>query len=122
MNLLELKQQVMFQIGQDSGDLGDFHPHLTDYLNEAYDLLMMAYQGEHVGREEKYPPLLSDRASPELPEWMHRSIADYAVWMVCRNGSVMKQNRGRAFRRDFDETVVRIRRECSGRMIRNIPR
>ena len=43
MNLLELKQQVMFQTGNDADDLGDFQPHLTDYLNEGYDRLMMAY-------------------------------------------------------------------------------
>ena len=33
MTLLELKQQVMFQTGNDAEDLGDFQPHLTDYLN-----------------------------------------------------------------------------------------
>lgn len=122
MNLSELKQQVMFQIGRDMEDLSDFHPHLNDYLNEGYDLLMMAYRGEHVGNEGNWPCLSGEKSSPELPAWMHRSLADYAVWMVYRNGSAQKQNRGMLFRRAFDDTVSRIRRESGARFIHGIPR
>ena len=122
MNLLELKQQVMFQIGRDSEDLGEFQPHLTDYLNEGYDLLMMAYRQEHVGRDASIPSLSSDKSSPELPGWMHRSLADYAAWMVCRNGNAQKQSQGYALRRAFDETLARARRERGAQRIHHIPR
>ena len=94
MNLLELKQQVMFQTGNDADDLGDFQPHLTDYLNEGYDRLMMAYVREHIGGDGDYPELGHDKSQPELPEWLHRAIADYATWLVYRNGSAEKQSRG----------------------------
>ena len=33
MTLEELKNQVMFRTGNDAADLGDFLPHVVDYLN-----------------------------------------------------------------------------------------
>ncbi len=99
MNLLEIKQQVMFQTNNDADDLGDFLPHLTDYINEGYDLLVNAWCGEHVSEDsETYTPLNNDRASPELPAWTHRAITDWATWLIYRNGNAGKQNRGMAYR------------------------
>ena len=121
MNLLELKQQVMFQTGNDADDLGDFQPHLTDYLNEGYDRLMMAYLREHIGSEGDYPALGHDKSLPELPEWLHRAIADYATWMVYRNGSAEKQSRGYVFRRAFEEAEMKARTFNTGRYITHIP-
>lgn len=121
MTLLELKRQVMFQTGNDAEDLGDFQPHLTDYLNEGYDRLVMAYAREHAGEEGEYPLLDNDRSEPELPEWLHRGIADFATWMIYRNGSAEKQARGYAFRHSFEEAERRARVESAGRWIRNVP-
>ena len=121
MNLLQLKQQVMFQTGNDAEDLGDFQPHLTDYLNEGYDLLMMASQGKHVDAESEAQPLSHDKGEPELPSWMHRALADYATWLVYRNGSAQKQGRGYVFRKAFDEVLSRAR-SAGGRQIHGIPR
>lgn len=122
MNLLELKRQVMFQTGNDADDLGDFQPHLTDYLNEAYDRLLMAYMGVHADDDGEYPLLRHDKSEPELPAWSHRAMADYAAWLVYRNGSPQKQSRGYVFRKAFDEAESRLRMQRGGRMIRNIPR
>ena len=121
MNLMELRQQVMFQTGNDAEDLGDFQPHLTDYINEGYDLLLMAHCGEHVDPDGAFPPLAQQKSEPELPGWMHRSLADYAAWMVYRNGSAQKQSRGFVMRKAFDEVLNRVRAE-GGKTIRNIPR
>ena len=122
MNLLELKQQVMFQTGNDAEDLGDFLPHLNDYLNEAYDRLLMACKGQHADDEGDYPRLRSDRSMPDLPQWAHRALADFATWMVYRNGSPQKQNRGYVFKKAFDEMESRLRASGGGRYICNIPR
>lgn len=122
MNLLELKQQVMFQTGNDAEDLGDFLPHLNDYLNEAYDRLLLAERGQHTDDEGAYPRLRHDKSSPELPQWAHRALADFATWMVYRNGSPQKQNRGYVFKKAFEETECRLRASGGGRYIHHIPR
>ena len=63
MDLSALRQQVMFQIGGDAGDVQDYLPYLTDYLNEGYDRLVMAAFGRHVcTEEEEYQPLFHDRS------------------------------------------------------------
>lgn len=122
MNLLELKRQVLFQTGSDADDLGDFQPHLTDYINEAYDRLLMAYKGVHADDDGEYPLLKHDKNQPELPLWAHRAMADFAAWMVYRNGSAQKQNRGFVFRKAFEEAESRLRMQRGGRQLRNIPR
>ena len=122
MDLSALRQQVMFQIGGDAEDVQDFLPYLTDYLNEGYDRLVMAAYGRHVGQgETDAEPLANDRSIPVLPAWTHRAIADWATWLICRNGNTQRQNRGYAFRRAFEEVEGRLRSAQSGRYIRNIP-
>lgn len=110
MNLLEIKQQIMFQSNNDADDLGDFLPHLTDYINEGYDLLVNAWCGEHVSDDsETYTPLKNDKASPELPGWTHRAITDWATWLIYRNGNVAKQNRGMAYRSSAESIFSTVR-------------
>lgn len=135
MNLLEIKQHVLFQTNNDADDLGDFLPHLTDYINEGYDRLVVAWCGEHVSDDsETYTPLKTDKASPELPAWTHRAIADWATWLIYRNGNAGKQNRGVPYRQGAEEmfalvrgmmdsgkAVVRTDTAKEGRYIRNIP-
>ena len=120
MDLSALRQQVMFQIGGDAEDVQDFLPYLTDYLNEGYDRLLMAAYGRHAG-EDDARPLQHDRSVPALPAWTHRAIADWATWLICRNGNTQRQNRGYAFRRAFEDVESRLRAAQSGRFIHNIP-
>lgn len=107
MTLQEIKEQVMFQTNNDADDLGDFEPHLDDYVNEGYDLLVEAVYDTHL--DEKYAPLAEGSAEPSLPAWMHRGLVDYATWLVYRNGNLVKQNRGTAYRVAFDQLVSKAR-------------
>ena len=122
MDLAALRQQVMFQIGGDAEDVQDFLPYLTDYLNEGYDRLAVAAHGRHVCQEdEDYQPLAHEKSTPNLPAWTHRAIADWATWLICRNGSTQRQNRGYAFRKAFEDVESRLRIAERGRYIHNIP-
>ena len=110
MNLLELKQTVMFQTNNDADDLGDFMPYVTDYLNQAYDRLTMVWAGQHVSADsETHPPLKNDKSTPQLPDWTHRAMADWATWLVYRNGNAQKQSRGLYYRRAFENVEKQIR-------------
>ena len=135
MNLLEIKQHVLFQTNNDADDLGDFLPHLTDYINEGYDKLIVAWCGEHVSDDhETYTPLRNDKSVPEVPVWTHRAIADWATWLLYRNGNAGKQNRGVLYKQSAEElfatvqglmdsakAVNRTEAAKAGRYIRNIP-
>lgn len=122
MDLSAIKQQVMFQIGGDAEDVQDFLPYLTRYINDGYDRLTMVAYGQHVGDGADDTPALShDRSIPVLPEWTHPAIADYATWLICRNGNAQRQNRGYAFRRAFENVENRLRGARSGRYICHIP-
>jgi len=109
MNLAELKSMVMFQTNNDADDLGDFLPYLADYLNEGYDRLVLAFAGVHLDDDGEYVKLRNDRSSPNLPEWTHRAIADWATWMLYRNGNTQKQNRGYQFRNAYEEVATKLR-------------
>lgn len=102
MTLKEIKEQVMFQTNNDVDDLGDFEPHLDDYMNEGYDLLIEAAYGKHLG-VDGMEALSKDTDEPGLPAWMHRGLVDFATWLVYRNGNSAKQNRGLAYRQAFEE-------------------
>ena len=121
MTLQQIRQQVMFQIGGDEADLGDYLPHLNDYINEGYDQLLAAVNGKHLSDEGEYPPRRHEKSQPELPAHLHRALADYAAWMVYRNGSAQRQSRGAVFRRAFEECLSRARL-AGAAFIRNIPR
>ena len=110
MTLGEIKDQVMFQTNNDSEDVGDYLPHLIDYINEGYDALLNAWCRSHIGTGE-YDRLEIDPDEPQLPEWTHRALADYATWLVYRNGNPQKQNRGAAFYSAFREVLNRINSE-----------
>lgn len=126
MTLSEIKEQVMFQTNNDAEDVGDFLPALTDYINEAYDRLIKVWAKAHVNSgSENWPPLREPDPEPEesedeeifddeensgvvypvdvprTPEWTHRYLADWATWLVYRNGNPNKQQRGYAFRESF---------------------
>lgn len=115
MTLDEIKDQVMYQTNNDRDDLPDFEPHLTDYINEGYDILVMNYTDRHVAAgDAEYPRLEDDTDVPRLPEYTHRGLADYATFCVYRNGNAVKQNRGMAFYSAFLEIAGKLKYERGG--------
>lgn len=115
MTLKEIKAQVMYQTNNDADDLPDFEPHLTDYINEGYDILVMNYTDQHVASDNaEYPPLAAETDVPRLPEYSHRGLVDYATFCVYRNGNAVKQNRGMAFYSAFLEFVGKLKFERGG--------
>lgn len=125
MTVTEIKNAIMFQTNNDVEDLGDFEPYLMDYINEGYDLLVNAWADTHAPTEE-YPALSLENYEPNLPEWTHRAIADWATWLVYRNGNPNKQNRGYQFKVAFENVLARIKSEGGikgkTRNFYNIPR
>lgn len=102
MTLQQIKEQVMFQTNNDAEDLGDFMPALNDYINEAYDRLVNVWATTHISNENTtYHPMTEDLDVPATPAWTHRFLADWATWLVYRNGNPQKQQRGYAFREAF---------------------
>ena len=109
MTLLEIQNHVMFQTNNDADDLPDYQPAVNKYINEGYELLAYAYdklhldevaEGESIAR---YATLANTTDVPAIPAWAHRAIADYATYLMYRNGNALKQNRGMAYYQMFME-------------------
>ena len=107
MTLSAIQEQIMFQTNNDADDLGDYTPHINDYINEGYDRIVTVWDSQHVPSTE-YPALSADSDEPKLPDWIHRYIADWATWLIYRNGNPQKQNRGMAYRSAFEELLNRL--------------
>ena len=107
MTVEEIKNRVMFQTNNDIDDLEDFMPYLMGYINEGYDKLTYAYAGVHLSDdpEDEYSDLMDDMDEPAIPIRMHPAIADWATWLVYRNGNPQKQQRGIPFRQAFEEML-----------------
>ena len=105
MTLAEMKNQIMFQTNNDEDDIQDFLPHVEDYINEGYDRIVTVWDNKHVPSDD-YPALKDDSDEPLLPQWIHRYIADWATWLVYRNGNPQKQNRGMAYRYAFEQLLA----------------
>ena len=106
MTLAEIKDEIMFQTNNDAEDVGDYMPHLLDYINEGYDRLMSAWEKNHI--HVQHGILSYDSDVPALPEWTHRAICDWATWLIYRNGNPQKQNRGMAYREAFEDILRQI--------------
>jgi hypothetical protein len=104
----QMKNLVMHQTNNDIDDLGDFMPYLAGYLNEGYDRLVQAWDGGHIG-DGRFPFMEFDTDSPNLPEWTHAVIVDWATWLMYRNGNPSKQSRGYAFRDAAERMLLQIR-------------
>ena len=107
MTLSEIQEQIMLQTNNDADDLGDYIPHIDDYINEGYDRIVTVWDKKHVPCED-YHRLTDGSDEPNLPEWIHRYIADWATWLIYRNGNPQKQNRGMAYRYSFEELLAKI--------------
>ena len=108
MTVSEIKNEVMFQTNNDTDDLGDFLPYLMDYINEGYDRLVYAFAQVHLASDTDYVKLTLDTDVPAIPAWTHRALADWATWLVYRNGNPQRQNRGYPFRSAFEEVEAQI--------------
>lgn len=136
MNLLEIKNLIMFQTNNDADDLGDYMPYIEDYINEGYDRVVAAFCGQHVSADsDTYTTLSHNKSQPEVPDWTHKAIVDWATWLIYRNGNSNKQNRGFQFRNsaenllatlrgmtDAQKGVTRSDADKASRYIINIPR
>lgn len=109
MTMADIQERVLYQTANDAEDLPEFEPHLTDYINEGYDRLLFAHKGVHVGEDAKHPCLSRGDNTPQLPDWQHQAIADYATWMVYRNGNALKQQRGMQFYQSFAEVLSKVK-------------
>lgn len=107
MTLGEIKDQIMFQTNNDQEDIEDYLPHVLDYINDGYDRLVNVWEKTHIP-QEFYPKLVNDTDVPNLPEWTHRALCDWATWLVYRNGNPQKQNRGMAYYQAFQEVLAKI--------------
>ena len=115
MTLAEIKSRCMFQTNNDDEDVGDYLPHLVDYINDGYDRLVFAWAQTHCGSED-WPWLAEPEEGeedsgvdvPKTPEWTHKYLADWATWLVYRNGNPQKQQRGTAFRYAFEEMLGKV--------------
>ena len=105
MTLAEIKEQVMFQTNNDAEDLGDYEPHINDYVNEGYDRLVSAWNKGHVTDDNR---LEMDMDEPDLPLWTHRALVDYATWLIYRNGNPQKQQRGMTYLNNFQQILSKI--------------
>lgn len=114
MTLEELKSRVIFQVNADADDLSDYDPALTGYINRGYDLLLYALTERRLGNNP-FPELSQESESPKVPIWTHNAIADYATWLIYRNGNPQKQSRGQAFLYAFNEVEAKCR-ELKSRM------
>ena len=109
MTLQEIKEQIMFQTNNDADDLEDFEPHIVDYINDGYDRIVVVFDHQHVDpASTMYPTMENDDDDPNLPEWMHRYLTDWATWLVYRNGNPQKQQRGYAYRESFERFLSMI--------------
>ena len=109
MTLKQIEEQVMFQTNNDADDLGDFTPHIVDYINEGYDRLIVVWDHQHVSSTSTdYPSLSADTDVPKTPEWTHRFLADWATWLIYRNGNPQKQQRGYQFREAFEKMIATV--------------
>ena len=103
MEYSELQALVMVQTNNDLDDVSEYETQLPAYLNEGYNLLYKRWM-------RKYPdtPLSEDTDVPDLPEYMHRAITDWATWLMYRNGNPSKQQRGLYFRQSFEKFLATI--------------
>lgn len=104
MTYAEIRGMAMFQTGNDTADYTEYEPSLGAYINEGYGKLLYAYDKTRVG-DETSPALAKDTDAPGIPEHAHRAIADYATYMLYRNGSPERQRRGAPYYQQFYEVL-----------------
>lgn len=115
MTLDDLRERVIFQVNADADDVGDYQPALEGYINAGYDEIVDAFLEEHIDTGNYYVSLAAPWDYPLVPEWTHKAIADYATYLVYRNGNPQKQQRGMSFLQDANRIIAKCK-EFRGRV------
>jgi hypothetical protein len=103
----------MAQFGADAEDLREFLPELEGYLNSAYDWVSWYIDKKHVGnREDERPRLSADTDEPDVPQWLHEYMCDYATYLIYRNGNQARQQRGIPFLQRWMDAIEKLRAEA----------
>lgn len=105
MTLDEIKSRVIFQANADEDDLDDYEPAITGYVNAGYDLILEALTNTHLDMGNAFVSLSVGTDVPKVFEWTHIGIADYATYLVYRNGNPQKQSRGQAYLAEFNDIL-----------------
>lgn len=114
MTVGEIKRLVVEQFGQTDDEARPHMPKLTLYINDGYDIMVNAWKPRtHIG-DEGFPRMMADDETPQLPIWLHAYLADYATYLIYRNGNAQRQQRGIPYLARFNEAVSRIRLEGDG--------
>jgi hypothetical protein len=110
----EIKRLVVEQFGQSPEEARQHMPKIISYINDGYDLMLNAWKPRaHVGDEE-YPRLVGNDETPAVPDWLHGYLADYATFLIYRNGNPQRQQRGVPFLSRWLEGLTRLRTEGDG--------
>lgn len=112
----EIRDLVMHQIGDDLDDLKDYQPYIERYIMDGYDRLHKAYHKKHLCDKAVF----EIREYPELPTWMHAAIADFATYLMYRNGNQTKQARGMMYYQSFIEIENEAKSEKKRMTLKNL--
>lgn len=118
MTFEQMMQRAMFQYNADWDDVTDYTPHVDAYVNDGYDQVLYALTSYHLNDLPLFPSLDRDDDAdvvPGVPEWTHQPIADYATYMLYRNGNPQKQSRGTYFLQSFRECISKCK-DLAGKM------
>ena len=118
MTVGEIKNRIMYQTGNDGEDVTDHLPWVLEYINQGYDRMLVGYVKAHAGSEE-YPMLSADEDTPQLPDWVHYALADFATWCIYRNGNVQRQQRGLRYLASFEEALVNLMHDPASGKVHN---
>lgn len=99
--------RVLQQCNLDTDDLQEYGEQIIAYLNDGYERLYHKWYDRYMPEEKRF---MSFSDSPDLPKRMHLAIADWATWLMYRNGNVSKQNRGVAFKIAFEDFLSSVPR------------
>lgn len=105
MTLLEMKNLLMIQTGNDVEDYADFSEQSLHYLNQGY-----ARAHRHWMGVEPKTLLAVDTDTPEVPAQLHPAIVDWATWLLYRNGNISKQSRGLVFKDAAERALALVAR------------
>jgi hypothetical protein len=116
-----MKMRCMAQFGADAEDLREFLPEVEGYLNAAYNIASHLKNKKFVGGgADEVPRLAADTDIPDLPEWVHEYLCDYATYLIYRNGNQARQQRGIPFLTRWQECLALIAKSDVPDRFRNL--
>lgn len=76
-------------------------PAIDGYVNAGYDQILYAFTQLHIDMGTVFVSLKNGKDVPLVPDWTHDAIADYATYLMYRNGNTQKQSRGQMYLQNF---------------------